>query len=243
MSQLKVCCVMLTADRPELARRAVECYLAQDYQEKRLYIYDSGLVPDIDCLPDQYPDFNIAYHRGVPGRLKTIGELRNYANRFVAGDGCEVIVHWDSDDHSHPQRITEQVALLQSSGAGAVGYRELLFWDQRPGHFCGAWLFRSGNTQYCCGTSLCYWREIWQQRAFPATNYGEETEWLRGVKARTVPSWGEDGTPRMIARIHGGNTSHQFGSYDSKMMEANAKDGREWSLAPEWDEHCRRIMS
>lgn len=234
-----VTAIMLYADRPQFLDGSVSCFRAQTYPNKRLLILDNGRRWIRETI-SAFDETDISMFPVHGGNGVTIGALRNMANELSES---EILIHLDVDDWSHPERITEQVALLQSSGASAVGYRELLFWDQRPGHFCGAWLFRSGNTQYCCGTSLCYWREIWQQRPFPATSYGEETEWLRGVKAHTVPSWGEDGTPRMIARIHGGNTSHQFGSYDSKMMEANAKDGREWSRAPEWDEHCRRIMT
>ena len=68
----------------------------------------------------------------------TIGtKLRNFAGEANGPAWMpEILIHWDDDDYSHPNRIAEQVALLQSSGADAtVGFREMLFWreDALPG--------------------------------------------------------------------------------------------------------------
>ena len=49
------------------------------------------------------------------------------------GHAADILVHLDDDDYSHPNRIAEQVVLLQSSGADCVGYREMLFWQNRSG--------------------------------------------------------------------------------------------------------------
>lgn len=245
-----VCVVMLTADRPGMAKRAVECFRAQTYPAKRLLIYDStphdSGIPLGGCGP-------VIFHVGHNGGGLTIGHLRNLASSLRTGYGhdlSDILIHWDDDDYSHPNRIAEQVALLQSSGADAVGYREMLFHSSG-----GAWLYSNPNPAYALGTSLCYWRRTWEAKPFEAVNSGEDTRWIAGLKmvsessiavtyapeldraqlATANPRY----EPRMIARIHPGNTSK---AYDPAVMAAVERQGGEWKRVPEWDSYCRSVM-
>jgi len=195
---------------------------------------------------------------------KSIGELRNEALAFKTGyghDKTDIIIHFDDDDWSHPNRIAEQVALLQSSGADVVGYREMLFWRERsfngvtmpegytkpisenPGE---AWLYRSTNRSYALGTSLAYWRKTWERKPFPATSYGEDLQFCTGLKVVGVTSVYDPSDihtkahgvmlqPRMIARIHAGNTSTAY-------RPENMAKASEWRRAESWDGYCRSIM-
>lgn len=192
MTDPTVCCVCLTKDRPAMLKRAIASFRSQAYANKRMYILDSGETPAVESLPDCYPEFGIMYHRTHP-QGRTIGALRNYANEFAARDGCDIIAHADDDDYSAPQRLAEQVALLTaSSGAAAVGYSDLLFWDTRkggirstsglresekhPGHVefdavvereGQAWLYSRPTRLNVPGTTLCYWRKTWECKPFP----------------------------------------------------------------------------
>lgn len=272
MNQPTVCAIMLTADRLELAKRAVECFRAQTYQNKRLLVWDTGEL-NIDFDNTEDGDGSIAH---IPAQAyrdpkPTIGALRNEA--LGLWNEYPIICHWDDDDWSHPNRIAEQVALLEASRADAVGYNEMLFWrkqetpSEEPDIFVRdqAWLF-TGPT--ILGTSLCYWRSAWEKRPFPAKSYGEDTEWLRGVKSKGITSikylsttkevehsancdCGTCGpghravriasgifTPRMVARIHKGNTGHQSGTYSPKKMLDHP---RQWKRVPEWDSYCKGV--
>lgn len=244
-----VCAIMLTRDRPAMARRAVEAFRAQTYASKRLVLLSSGFHQ----LP--FPEFPIHLVM-TPG--KTIGHLRNLAIEFVCdrgapGDCPEIVVHWDDDDWSHPNRIAEQVALLQSSGADIVGYREMLFWDNRKcaDVFDGglAWLYSHPHPSYCLGTSLCYWRRTWEARKFRDISNGEEHWFCEGRKCIGASSLVEHPSeskdfepraiqPRMIATIHGANTGP---NYDIDALIA--RGSREWKRVPEWDDYCRRAMT
>lgn len=225
-----VCCVMLTADRPAMARRAVNSFLQQTYEFelRTLYFYDTGVTPATDSLPQYYPDFRVRYHRALSGGI-SLGERRNIANSWNSDMAPDIFIHWDDDDWSHPNRIAEQVELLQSSGAECVGYREMLFWDAtRNGG--EAWLYTTRDPRYCLGTSLCYWRRTWERKPFPDLNTGEDTVWLTGMKSiGAVLCPGIE--PRMIASIHGRNLT-------SRVIES----AEEWKRVPEWDERVREIM-
>jgi hypothetical protein len=240
MAEPLVCAIMLTRDRPEMARRAVECFRAQTYEDKYLLVWNTGREK---ILSDEYfadqcePDLEVEELRGH------IGELRNAAVRLsgpcfaAVEDAFRIILHWDDDDWSHPDRIAEQVVLLQSSGADCVGYRDMLF--NRNGE---AWLYENADSRFCLGTSLCYWRNTWERHPFSERNganpreRGEDREFIRGLKALGVSSLGDcvchtppkQHEPRMVARIHAGNAKHY-------PIEQLAKAGPNWRRAPEWD--------
>jgi len=219
MSAPAVACVMLTNGRPEMVARAERCFESQTYQKLYMIRYDNH-------------------------GQKSIGALRNEAN---AGGAIkpDIICHWDSDDWSHPNRIAEQVALLQSSGAECVGYHEMLFWESawvgRNFNDGLAWLYRASIPNYAIGTSMCYWRETWERHPFPDRSEGcDDLYWFnKGVKIASVEALTlqPDGTgifrdePLMIASIHGGNTCSKI-----------AAGAREWTRVPEWDGHCREAM-
>ncbi len=253
MSEPTVCAVMLTADRPELAKRAVECFRRQTYPAKRLLILDSG-----SSVPSAFLDETVWLHCVTPKAYGTIGQLRNFANAAASARNVDILIHWDDDDYSHPNRIAEQVALLQSSGADCVGYRGMLFWRKIQPTVeelmftvpppAEAWLYSNPNPGYCLGTSLCYWRKTWERKPFQATSQGEDLQFMTGLKCvgmsaigghgcgtkiANFPPLGDDDMPRMIARIHAGNTSNAYRDFERKS---------EWRRAPEWDAYARSIM-
>lgn len=241
-SQPKVSCVLLTADRQHHTLRAVKSYLAQDYANKELVMLDTGSNL---FWPPQVSDLILA--NAKPDGA-TIGKLRNNANLLTGGD---IIAHFDSDDLSHPYRLAEQVALLQSSGAEAVGYHDMVFWETRrriadsTTEPCEeAWLYQHGGERYALGTSLMYWRKTWERVKFPDTSKGEDTLWLREVKCKSVSSttnppqadpvmanWAQYFQPRMIAEIHGSNTSSRI-----------HRDSDQFTRIPELDAYCREHM-
>jgi hypothetical protein len=218
MSEPLVVCVMLTRDRHAMAMRAVEAFRAQTYANRRLLIYNTGGPPlNTFC---QHVHERIATRRCNPDgsecgpfERETIGELRNFANQTRLATEADILIHWDDDDLSHPNRISEQVALLQSSGKECVGYREVLFWDSRPavwklerndpsgypaagGFVNEAWLYSNRDSRYCIGASLCYWRRVWERRPFealPKNREGltEDNAWLRGVDSLGISSMAE----------------------------------------------------
>ena len=212
-----VCAVMLTRDRPEMAARAIRAFRAQTYQNKSLLLVNSG-----KRLP--FPEFPVHVNT-MPA---SIGVLRNRANEFAKS--AAVIIHWDDDDWSYPNRITEQVALLRLSGKECVGYREVLFWKEGE-----AFLYTNHNPRYCLGTSLCYWRSVWEKRPFPDLpkhkgGTAEDTEWLHGVDSLAASY--DCYAPPMIATIHGANSS------DYSFIHSSPS----WRRAPEWDETVRSRM-
>lgn len=244
-----VCAIMLTRDRPEMAARAVASFRAQTYANRFLVIVDNGTVSPSPFIGLARAD-DIRLHRF--GQGISIGVARNAANTSascetfhnvhsgqpIAVPQADIIVHFDDDDWSYPNRIADQVALLAASGADAVGFREMLFWRTPQNE---AWLFTGATPDYALGTSLCYWRKTWQRRPFLNENQGVEEKWCADLKVTSMSAnfecQGLEIEPRMIAAIHGGNTST---GYD--LERHVAMGSQQWRRVPEWDEYCREGM-
>lgn len=238
----KVVAVMLTRDRDELTRRAIAAFERQVYKSKTLAILDTSA--ELIRYEGHFQQWVIEE------QAHSIGYLRNMGNALLDGD---IVIHWDSDDYSSPDRISEQVAFLQDSGADVVGYSQMLFWREPnlsdrpryPGDRGEAWLYTA--TKGCApalGTSLVYWRKTWERNPFPdqptSKNSGSEYgNWLKALKCETVPAFNSVAdAPRMVARIHAGNAARH--SYDLEKLVANGSN--EWKRVPDWDSRVKQIM-
>ncbi len=265
-SKPTVAAVMLANGRPEMVARAAKSFRAQTYERKRLLVYDTGAdagaTGDIRHRLQHTKGEGYAYERSAS---YSIGTLRNRANTCIRAD---ILIHFDSDDWSHPNRIAEQVALLQSSGAECVGYDEMLFWRE-PRHATEqeiraaglhpspgveirdigliidgeAWLYRSQLRDYAIGTSMCYWRKTWERHPFPDRSEGcDDLYWHTGgrVKIASMSSLSHDSW-----MIPGWNMSPRMiasihGGNTCAEIDASVC---EWRRVPEWDEYCRREMT
>lgn len=284
MTEPLVVCVLLTKDRPAMAKRAVESFRSQTYANKRLLIVNSGHCGPITTDAEQSCEVGGITEPcfvGIDGW--TIGALRNHACKYASHHYAtsntrpEIFAHLDDDDLSHSARLAEQVALLQASGADCVGYSDMLFGrirqlTQRDVYGEGtnepwdvteeAWLFTAGTPNYVLGTSMMFWRKAWEQRPFLNESAGVEEKWCRdsGLKIVGVSSMGGPPTglpmsrtrtsdrslgpnmgygidPRMIASIHGGNSSPSY-----NIEEYVRLGSTQWKRAPEWDENVREKM-
>lgn len=257
MTNPSVCCVMLTADRQRFTDRAVACFLSQTHLEAQLLIYDTGneayRLP-VMGRPMSHKRIVTVYNLSRPNRK--IGALRNEAIDMVKAD---VIVTWDSDDWSAPDRIARQLADLE--GHEATGYHNLLFLDTRfapkdlkRSFGSGAWDYDykrfqgyKPETPHAVGTSLVYWRDTWVKTPFSVTTTHEDPLFCKQVKVHAVNGIGLPGVdePQLIAETHGGNISGSFYSstdpghlFDRHKTHVNP----EWRRAPEWDNYARERL-
>jgi len=227
-----VCAVMITNNRPELAARASVCFRDQSYGPKRLLVLDSNVN---DILGESTVGNALIKYcmRRLAGL--SIGALRNVANMLAIEEfNPDILINWDDDDVSHPNRIASQVEQLQQSKAPAVGYQDLLWWDSAKGK---AWLYENGSRHYCLGTSLCYWPETWNRNPFPDSNIGE---WPEGAVGQYGLTSFVNGEPMIIGEWHGKNGSNG----GTTRSETPWKIGGEcWKRKPEWDERLRERMA
>ena len=201
-----VSCVMPTADRRRFVPDAIENFLLQTYSNCELVVVDDGRDPVADLVPD-HPSIRYEW---LQGKVST-GAKRNAACAAARG---EIIVHWDDDDWSAPERVAVQIAALLDSGADICGLRDLLFYDPAANR---GWRYQYPPTAraWVAGGTMCYRRSLWEQHPFPDVRQGEDTQFVWSRRSLSVHAL--ERRDLYVATIHGGNTS------------AKRTSGRRWS--------------
>lgn len=153
-----VSCLMVTADRPQLVRRALECFHRQTWQERELVVVDNGQQP---C--GIAPFDGLRYHRAAPG--KPLGHYRNLSLEHARGELCAV---WDDDDWYHPERLERQIQPLDARDASILGAGLWHVNDEK----LQAHPFRASNRKGLCPTV------VFRKNAarYPELDRGEDTE-------------------------------------------------------------------
>src|SRR5882724_5825722 len=136
MDEPLVCCI-LPYHIPDYYQQAIECFDSQTYANKQLVAVDTSTMPRVHGL------------------------IRN--NLIASTPKNCLIAHWDSDDWSCSTRLTEQVTHICGTQASIVGYRDMPFYDVRTHQVT---LYKQTNQRYALGTSLMYWRSVWEQHPF-----------------------------------------------------------------------------
>jgi glycosyltransferase involved in cell wall biosynthesis len=261
MKQPLVCAVLLTKDRPAMAARAVRAFRAQTYQNKRIIILDTGKFTEHSLLEVENGEVH-----GFGELNLSIGKLRNIANGLATK--ADILIHFDDDDVSHPNRIAEQVAHLQSSGADVAGYDEILFWRQLPtvdtanahpvgcpcGHCDGkgsvvctamidlgaAWLYK--NKLAKAGSSFCYWRRVWESRPFPDLPRPERGG--QGEDWEWAAGLNMERTSGICRQPCGGEPRLICSIHGGNTLRGydDLKESANWKRVPEWDAYCRERM-
>lgn len=104
-----VSCLMVTRNRPLLARRAIECFASQKWPNKELVIVDDGERDYQEVLGPYEGQHRIIYERLPPEPERTLGAARNVSLELATGQYC---VQWDDDEWYHPDRIALQMAAI-----------------------------------------------------------------------------------------------------------------------------------
>jgi glycosyltransferase involved in cell wall biosynthesis len=127
--ELKVSCLMVTRDRPVLAKRAMRCFAEQTHRNRELVVLSEGGprargalerhaaalgLDNVRFLPEPQPDM-------------TLGALRNVALGEASGD---VVCQWDDDDCSHPDRIRAQLERMLADKARACFFTDQLHYRE-----------------------------------------------------------------------------------------------------------------
>ena len=198
-----VSCLMVTRDRSSIARRAVECFVAQTWPNSELVIIDDGHE---DYWPMLSPFIEaghvIRYERRVAKPDVRLGALRNAAIDAARGEWC---IQWDDDEWYHPDRIATQVAA--ADGVAAVALRWTLMSVASPK--LGELSFRADAGIATPGTML----HRPDAGRYPNLSRGEDGEFMRMVRrAGGLKVLGVEASHLFIRCFYGNNTwnEHHF---------------------------------
>jgi glycosyltransferase involved in cell wall biosynthesis len=192
-----VTCICPTADRQEFIPLAIKSFLAQSYTNSELLIVDDGekdtVVPNNPRiryirLPyrEQYSHFSQAE------RIAHNAEKRNFCCQEAHG---EIIVQFDDDDWSHPDRVAHQVQRLQQTGKKVTGYHSLSYYDVKSHQ---SFKLISAGDGIMTGTSLCYYRSYAIEHPFDCkedVNFSRRAQVLHAADC-------VDGADMIVVRRH-----------------------------------------
>jgi hypothetical protein len=209
-----VSAILLSHPRPnekEFVSDAVFCFNRQSYLHLELIEVHDGFNTGVVQTP---MGMRITTEPG-----KSVGAKRNLACEQASG---ELIVHWDSDDLSHQDRILTQVQQIRSSSAELTGYHTIHFLndEQEQAHFYHSY------PGYALGTSLMYYRSIWSRTHFEDVMVGEDNIFLRSI--RYEKKYTVDADRMLIARNHSFNTSYR------EMREESGWTVEDYGIIREW---------
>ena len=212
---VRVSCLMPTRDRRGFVPRAVETFLAQEHDgQAELVVLDDGDDAVADLMPK---DPRVRYVRLRPALV--LGAKRNVACALARGS---VLVHWDDDDVSAPDRIARQVEALEH--AELCGTSRMFFRDDDG----RGWLYAYPEPRagWLAGSSLAYRRELWLRHPFERVAAGEDSRFVLGTRAARV----DLADPELvIGTIHAGNTA----------AKARGASWQAWCGEPNCKRSCR----
>jgi glycosyltransferase involved in cell wall biosynthesis len=191
----RISCLMVTADRRALARRSVNCFLAQRYPNRELVIVDDG-TEDYAPILAAVPPERLIYHRISKDAATTLGELRNLTLELARGD---VIAQWDDDDWFDAERLPRQLAALGDKAA--VWMPATLMHLDDP-----AWLDRPYVSFFQGGAPSTVVHRRRDDIRYPAERKGEDSTYRdawRALGHRIMPV---DDAGLLIRCFHGKNT-------------------------------------
>ena len=131
-SKRRVCAVMCTYGRFEIVKQSLTMFLAQDYPNKQLVIFNTATTPLIlDEFLMSHPDSKVVNqtHKSDGTPYKSLGCVRNASLEHAEGD---IYICWDDDDLFMPWHITQ--AMSHWSKAPVVAWKpDVSYWSQDGG--------------------------------------------------------------------------------------------------------------
>jgi glycosyltransferase involved in cell wall biosynthesis len=191
-----ISCIMPTnVARRDFILFAIHHFQKQSYPNTELIVLDDAagaiehLIPVVD---------NIRYHK--TNRKLSTGAKRNLACEQAHG---EYILNWDDDDWYAPDWITQQVYVLQQSGADICGLKDFYFY--RPSEYA-AWKYRYYNSKrdWVAGATMAYKRSHWQRYPYKDMQVGEDNDFAWNSKGKVFAHSYIDG---FVSILHSNNTS------------------------------------
>ncbi len=195
--QIKVSCIMPTANRRQFVSKAIDSFINQSYANRELIVVDDGEDSVADIIPVN--DNRIKYLR-LTDKL-TIGKKRNLACDKSVGD---IIIHWDDDDWYSSDWIEYQVKSLLTTNADVTGLSNPYF-HQPDTDKSWQYIYPDQDMPWVHGATLCYTRQLWKRNPFPEMNIGEDVRFLWSTCPKKIVP--HTRTDHYIGIIHKGNTS------------------------------------
>lgn len=164
---MEVTCLQLSYGRPTLSIEAVECFLRQTYQNKKLIIINTH--PSPVYFEKEYP--NIEVHNIKP--LNRLSDIYRYGLDLIQS---EYFCIWDDDDLFLPWHIEERMNYaIEHPENDAIGHKWCLFScdgiirELSQNIFVAQYLYKNNGIRPDAGLSC--WDVNWHFKPWKRANY------------------------------------------------------------------------
>lgn len=187
-----ISCLMVTRDRFEMSRFALDMFLRQTYANRELIVVDDGDCTSLEEEIVRLSDPRIRFIRPKESGA-SLGTLRNLAVDEARGD---YVCQWDDDDLSDPRRLEVQMAAIVATKSRACFLTSWLIWMPRLNRLV------ISNQRPWEGSMLCEKAILGR---YPEQRLGEDTPVAEEVRRRYDTAYLD--IPRLyVYTYHGGNT-------------------------------------
>lgn len=200
MNDVLVSCLMVTANRPQLVKRALKCFERQTLDNRELIIVDDGVIDLRELIDSSSAASKILYVKLESEPRLTLGELRNLSIESARGQWC---CQWDDDEWYHPERLERQLNAAMSIGVGASALKWTLMRIETLDSNV-VLNFRADTGMATPGTIL-FRRDV--RSRYPARSRNEDGIFLRRVSEEVgVAILGREFSHLFVRVFHGSNT-------------------------------------
>ena len=217
-----ISCICVTKNRTKFLRRAIICFITQNYPNKQLIIsYPKKDDNTRDFLKDIAQTYDANIVQIDRDDKESVGNARNQAIVKCNGD---YICVWDDDDWYHSSRLSYQFHNMQTTGAGyhASVLSRLLMFDYITKKAYLSFYHSWENTLLCR-------KEIIFQNQYAHQNKGEDTHIIKFLDGKKFLHHIDDAPFLYIYVYHGENTW----DYDHYSYLINKSEELEESLSDE----------
>jgi glycosyltransferase involved in cell wall biosynthesis len=129
-----VSCIIIFLNAEKFFEEAIESILAQTYKNWELLLADDGSTDSSTAIAQryaqQYPD-KVRYLEHEGHQNRGMSATRNLGIRHAKG---EYIAFLDADDVWLPQKLEQQVAIMESQPEAGMVYGRSLYWNSWTGN-------------------------------------------------------------------------------------------------------------
>jgi len=232
-----VTCIMPTRNRSRFVARAIELFVAQDYPNKRLVVFENQRPKtEHGVWGATFDHVNAARSKGVPidcaytHRQETIGQARNYACFYGHQRSCPIcyngpeygMLAWKKF-YAHAGHTCERDGLIAhwDDDDWHSPYRlsmQVKAMREQGARLCGldrlvfyngerAWLFQTPRKPWLAGGTLMYERSLWQEQPFLEVSDGEDTAFVDAAVSRGIKVATLTDESLYVAMLHDANTT------------------------------------
>ena len=196
--------IICATNRDKTLTHLLEQVSKQSYRNLELVVLGHGLdfSDDLQSKAEKLgiPEIKIL-HRPTEA---TLGDCLNSLIEATTGD---VVAKFDDDDYYFPNYIRDQLNILRVTKADLVGKSSIYFYLRDRDLMAHRWPDKSHMwTDFVAGATLFGWKSIFSSTPFRSLQSGEDSQFLRDVKARNYNIYSSDSFNYIAVRGTGQHT-------------------------------------